>query len=81
MNGIFLLLSIIFIVFGILQIILFFKLWGMTNNIRAIKQKMGCEHNYWEIRKALLKGDQELAKKLVLDSLVEELIEGYHANS
>lgn len=30
--------SIIIIVFGILQIILFFKLWGMTNNISEIKE-------------------------------------------
>lgn len=29
--------SIIIIVFGILQIILFFKIWGMTNNISEIK--------------------------------------------
>ncbi len=33
------LLSIIFIVFGVLQIILFFKVWGMTNDIRAMKNK------------------------------------------
>ena len=33
------LVSIIIIVFGILQIILFFKLWGMTNDIREMKDK------------------------------------------
>lgn len=31
------LLSIICIVFGILQIILFFKIWGMTNDIKKIR--------------------------------------------
>ncbi len=31
------LLSIISIVFGILQIILFFKIWGMTNDVRELK--------------------------------------------
>ncbi len=31
--------GIIMIIFGILQIILFFKLWGMTNDIKAIKNK------------------------------------------
>lgn len=31
--------SIIIIIFGILQIILFFKLWGMTNDIREMKNK------------------------------------------
>lgn len=29
--------SIIIIAFGILQIILFFKVWGMTNDVRKIK--------------------------------------------
>lgn len=29
--------SIIIIIFGILQIILFFKIWGMTNNVYSIK--------------------------------------------
>lgn len=33
-------LSIILLVFGVLQIILFFKLWGMTNNVRNIWQKI-----------------------------------------
>ena len=36
MEGITLLVSIILIVFGVLQIILFFKLWGMTNDVRKI---------------------------------------------
>lgn len=31
--------GLVVIVFGILQIILFFKLWGMTNDIREIKNK------------------------------------------
>ena len=33
------LISVVIIVFGVLQIILFFKLWGMTNDIREIKEK------------------------------------------
>lgn len=33
------LLTIILLVFGILQIILFFKIWGMTNDIRDVKNK------------------------------------------
>ena len=32
-------LLIILIIFGVLQIILFFKLWGMTNDIKEIKNK------------------------------------------
>lgn len=39
MENILNLVSIIIIVFGILQIILFFKIWGMTDDIKAIKEK------------------------------------------
>ena len=30
---------LIIFIFGILQLILFFKIWGMTNDIREIKEK------------------------------------------
>ena len=33
------LISLILVVFAILQIILFFKIWGMTNDIREIRDK------------------------------------------
>ncbi len=29
-------LSIVMLIFGILQIILFFKIWGMTNNVKKL---------------------------------------------
>lgn len=32
-------LSIILLLSGVLQIILFFKLWGMTNDVRSIRNK------------------------------------------
>ncbi len=38
MEGIALFVSIVIIVFGILQIILFFKLWGMTNDVKKIRK-------------------------------------------
>lgn len=31
-------LFVVILVFGVLQIILFFKIWGMTNNVAAIRQ-------------------------------------------
>ena len=31
-------ISYLFIAFGILQIILFFKVWGMTNNVKKLTQ-------------------------------------------
>ncbi|SHG46565.1 hypothetical protein [Dysgonomonas macrotermitis] len=33
-------LLVIITVFGILQIILFFKIWGMTNDVRIIRDKL-----------------------------------------
>ena len=38
MEGITLFVSIVIIVFGVLQFILFFKIWGMTNNIKELKK-------------------------------------------
>lgn len=38
MEGIMFLVSIIIIVFGILQIILFFKIWEMTNDVKKIRK-------------------------------------------
>lgn len=32
--------SIIIIVFAVLQIILFFKVWGMTNDVKDLKNKL-----------------------------------------
>ncbi len=39
------LLGLVMTVFGVLQIILFFKIWGMTNDIREIKNKYFSEVN------------------------------------
>ena len=32
-------LTIILLIFGVLQIILFYKVWGMTNDIKEIRNK------------------------------------------
>lgn len=39
MEGLITFSGIVIIAFGILQIILFFKIWGMTNDIKEIKNK------------------------------------------
>lgn len=40
MEGLFSFVGIVIIVFGILQIILFFKVWGMTNDVSEMKKMM-----------------------------------------
>lgn len=66
--------GIIMMVFGVLQIILFFKMWMMTNDVRKIKEKLKCSNStLWEVRRALLKGDNELAKELLMNCLLDDL--------
>lgn len=69
--------SVIIIIFGILQIILFFKLWGMTNNVGQINEKVKGELSNldlrWEIRKAILKGEKKKAEDLLLDRFFYDL--------
>lgn len=39
---------IVMLIFGILQIILFFKLWGMTNDIRSMKEQSSANNKEME---------------------------------
>ena len=64
-------LSIVLLVFGVLQIILFFKLWGMTNNVKKIYEKMNAD----SYRSCMMKGDKENAYRIAVDSLYKELVE------
>lgn len=36
MTGIYAIIGIVMLIFGILQIVLFFKLWGMSNDVRRL---------------------------------------------
>lgn len=45
MESITLFVSIVIIVFGILQIVLFFKIWGMANNVLCVK-KVAEKHKF-----------------------------------
>ena len=60
----------IVVVSGILQGILFFKIWGMTNDVKALKKdhfvEMELENKdivAWYLRKSLFLGNIENAKK------------------
>lgn len=45
MEGILNFALVIVVIFGILQIVLFFKIWGMTNDVKEIVQKMRFPYN------------------------------------
>ena len=72
-------MTIVFLVFGILQIILFFKIWGMTNNVKKIKEafleyllvkpdlvKDAFYANIRKIDKLIYLGDKEAARRMLL---------------
>lgn len=45
MEGILNFALVVVVIFGILQIVLFFKIWEMTNNVKEIVQKMRFPYN------------------------------------
>ena len=63
MENITLFVSIVIIVFGVLQIILFFKLWGMTSNVKRIKDNIinGTDVSFESAKKELLAGNPDKA--------------------
>lgn len=64
-------LSIVLLVFGVLQIILFFKLWGMTNDVKKIKERL--EKKDWLC--SIMTGDKENAYGALLQELYAKLKE------
>lgn len=78
MEGITLIVAVIIIVFGILQIILFFKLWGMTNNIRKIADKLNSKiSRNDQAQIELLKGDKDKAINLYKEAFFVEIMEQF----
>ena len=73
MEGLMTFISILFIVFGVLQIILFFKVWGMTNNMAKIKKRI-LENDYTsDACYHYLIGDIDKAEKLLNDAFLKEV--------
>lgn len=64
------------IAFSIFQVILFFKIWGMTNDIKEVKNKITNSDNekiVWEIRRFILKEDKDKAENLLFDLFLRQL--------
>lgn len=68
-------ITIILLVFGLLQIMLFFKLWGMANNVSDIKTKVLKSELINDAKTAYLNGHPDIAKKLLDDGLMYALSE------
>ncbi len=82
-DTILIIVDIVLIVFGILNIILFFKIWGMTNNVSELKEHLTRPQFLHEddtdkkMRWLLLKGDTTAAEELLLSHFAEIIEEKY----
>lgn len=72
--------SIFVLVFSVLQIILFFKVWGMTSNVSKIKDSLSIlgnadDKSNWKREFCVLvaSGNKEEAKKLLLREMINTL--------
>jgi hypothetical protein len=77
-------IGIIMIVWGILEIILFFKVWGMTNDVSALKkdhfnetvfESKGQMARY--LRRNLVLGNTENVKRTLLKNFIDNVEHGY----
>lgn len=66
---------IITIVAGIFQIILFFKIWIMTNDVNTIKNNLNNKGITKQAQIAFLKGNKEEAKNLLYDAIYTSILE------
>lgn len=72
MDDISFLAIVIVIVFAVLQIILFFKVWGMTNNVREVKDAILTMQGK-SYTSCIMKGDKDKAYAILVSRLYEEL--------
>ena len=78
MEGITLFVSIVIIVFGILQIILFFKLWGMTNDVKKIRKSLpNVSSDLSPAKIEFIIGNTDKAKEMLKKEFVLDVYESY----
>lgn len=77
-------MGIIMIAWGILEIILFFKIWGMTNDVQALKKDHFCETTFETkgqmarfLRKNLVLGNMDNVKRILLQNFIDNVEHGY----
>lgn len=80
MESMFSFVGIIIIVFGILQIILFFKMWGMTNNVNNINSKLHeCKDENKEYELLMISGKYDAVYQILIDKLSKEIHDAYNS--
>lgn len=78
METILLITAIVMIAFGVLQIILFFKVWGMTNDVNKIKRNVSStsssDEGFSPAKFELLLGNEHKAKELLNREFLKDVI-------
>jgi len=74
MEGLMTFTGIVMIAFGILQIILFFKVWGMTNNVKRIERKLDNDNFLSEACVSYTKGDLDKTERLANEAFLQEVV-------
>lgn len=72
MEGLMTFTGLVMIAFGILQIILFFKMWGMTNDVRKVSDKFTGDSPK-DLKKAILKEDKGRIAEILFDAMFNEM--------
>jgi hypothetical protein len=71
-------IALVTVAAAVLQIILFFKLWGMANNVCKLRKKYaGSSSIYSEIRKLCLFGKKHEAKEVIFNSFYTDIFNRY----
>ena len=73
MEGLIQFTGIVIIAFGILQIILFFKIWGMTNNVKRIWKKIDNKDFLSDACVSYIKGNLEETERLANEAFLQEV--------
>lgn len=72
-------LMIILLVWGILEVILFFKLWGMTNNVKQMKNQIVRYNKRDDFRRYRLLGKKEEAAEALIEVFFDSMITYIHS--
>ena len=77
-------IAIVSLVAGVLQIILFFKVWGMTNDVKALKKDHFCETQFVGygqtasyLRRNLVLGNTDNVKRILLQNFIDNVEQAY----
>lgn len=87
METITIILGIVMLVFGILQIILFFKVWGMTNNVKEMNQRQEQIHSLLQLiaskesNKTNIETTPQCHQQHVKTSHNDDVVENVHVES